>query len=106
MYPSASCQEHYEQQAGKATDAQIDAACEKACLAIAPAWPLDRAIAVNPHWGRINRPLRQVAARMALLGNIQVFPTREYLREAWAKGRMTQQDLFYALATLQHGEDN
>ncbi|MDP2178126.1 MAG: DUF2309 domain-containing protein [Methylicorpusculum sp.] len=105
LYPSASCQEHDEQQAGKATDAQIDAACEKACLAIAPAWPLDRAIAVNPHWGRINRPLRQVAARMALLGNIQVFPTREYLREAWAKSRMTQQDLFYALATLQHGED-
>lgn len=105
LYHSASFQDHYEPHADKVTEAQIDAACEKACQAIAPAWPLDRAIAVNPHWGRINRPLRQVAARMALLGSIKVFPTREYLREAWAKGRITQQDLFYALATLQHGED-
>ena len=28
---------------------RIDAACDQACHAIAPAWPLDRAIAVNPH---------------------------------------------------------
>ncbi len=105
LYPSAPFPDHDEPHVGKTTDAQIDAACEQACQSIAPAWPLDRAIAVNPHWGRINRPLRQVAARMAVLGNIQVFPTREYLREAWAKGRMTQQDLSCALATLQHGEE-
>ena len=33
-------------------DRRIDAACTQACRAIAPAWPLDRAIAVNPHWER------------------------------------------------------
>lgn len=37
---------------------QIEAACEQACRHIAPAWPLDRAIAVNPHWSRIGRPVR------------------------------------------------
>lgn len=31
----------------------IEKACSQACQAIAPAWPLDRAIAVNPHWSRI-----------------------------------------------------
>ncbi|MBU3694479.1 MAG: DUF2309 domain-containing protein [Rhodocyclaceae bacterium] len=83
-----------------ATRALIDAACEQACRAIAPAWPLDRAIAVNPHWGRIGRPLRQVAARMAVLGAIQVFPTRAYLTQAWEEGRITPADLAHALGDL------
>ncbi|MBU6261329.1 MAG: DUF2309 family protein, partial [Burkholderiales bacterium] len=64
------------------TDRLIDRACERACGAIAPAWPLDRAIAVNPHWQRIDRPLRRVAARMAVLGGIRVLPPREQLRAA------------------------
>ena len=78
--------------------AQIDAACERACEAIAPAWPLDRAIAVNPHWKRIGRPLREVAARMAVLGGIRVLPPRDQLRAAWAAGRIGPGDLALALA--------
>ncbi len=78
----------------------IDAACEQACQAIAPAWPLDRAIAVNPHWGRIGRPVREVAARMAVLGGIQVFPSRSYLQQAWTSGRVSESDLDAALRAL------
>lgn len=81
--------------------ADIELACEQACRAIAPTWPLDRAIAVNPHWGRIERPVLEVAARMAVLGNIQVFPARSYLRAAWEQGRIKEADLDHALATLQ-----
>ncbi len=80
--------------------ARIQAACAQACSAIAPAWPLDRAIAVNPHWQRTGQPLRRVAARMALLGGIQVFPPRERQREAWQGGRITPQDLALALQRL------
>lgn len=79
---------------------RVDAACAQACEAIAPAWPLDRAIAVNPHWKRIARPVREVAARMALLGGLQVFPPRERQREAWESGRIQPQDLAQALARL------
>lgn len=78
----------------------IDAACELACQSIAPTWPLDRAIAVNPHWERIGRPVRQVAARMAVLGGIQVFPPREHVRAAWESGRIAPADLLYALQIL------
>lgn len=78
--------------------ARIEAACEQACKTIAPAWPLDRAIAVNPHWSRIGMPVRRVAARMALLGNIQVFPPRNYLQRAWEEGRIRPVDLDDALA--------
>lgn len=64
---------------------EIEAACEQACQSIAPAWPLDRAIAVNPHWCRIGRPVREVAARMAVLGDIRVFPPEAMCSKPGAK---------------------
>ncbi|MDE2430385.1 MAG: DUF2309 family protein, partial [Burkholderiales bacterium] len=76
---------------------QIEDACDKACQAIAPAWPLDKSIAVNPHWSRIGMPVRQVAARMAVLGGIQAFPTRDYQQRAWDDGRISLTDLELAL---------
>jgi uncharacterized protein YbcC (UPF0753/DUF2309 family) len=81
-------------------ESQIETACERACQAIAPAWPLDRAIAVNPHWSRIAMPVRQVAARMAVLGGLQVFPTRESQQRAWDEGRITATDLNHALTRV------
>ncbi|MEB0135279.1 DUF2309 domain-containing protein [Actimicrobium sp. CCC2.4] len=79
---------------------QMEMACDKACQSIAPAWPLDRAIAVNPHWSRTGMPVRRVAARMAVLGNIQVFPTRNAQQRAWTEGRISQADLDLALAQV------
>jgi uncharacterized protein len=86
--------------ASEKTLAQIEAACAGACRMIAPAWPLDRAIAVNPHWSRIGLPLRQVAARMAVLGDIQVFPSRATQLLAWDQGRITAPDLAHAIAQV------
>lgn len=87
-------------QTAAATEQHIAAACQQACEAIAPTWPLDRSIAVNPHWGRIGRPVREVAARMAVLGDVQVFPGRAAQRLAYEEGRITQADLAHALAAL------
>ena len=80
--------------------ADIDAACQRACDAIAPAWPLDRAIAVNPHWSRIGLPVRTVAARMALLAGMRVLPSRAQQRQAWESGRISALDLTRALAQM------
>lgn len=80
----------------------IHVACERACQSIAPAWPLDRAIAVNPHWHRVNRPLREVAARMAVLGGIQVYPPRDRVLEAWRNGRIRASDLDEARRRMEH----
>ncbi|TXI16746.1 MAG: DUF2309 domain-containing protein [Roseateles sp.] len=77
---------------------RVDAACAQACATIAPAWPLDRAIAVNPHWARISRSVREVAARLAVLGDLRVFPPRDRLHQAWASGRISAADLDAALA--------
>lgn len=79
---------------------RIEAACAQACRAIAPAWPLDRAIAVNPHWERTEHSVRSAAARMAVLGGIAVFPPRDRLRDAWHSGRITEADLAEALSRL------
>ena len=83
-----------------ALNAQIEHACSQACQAIAPAWPLDRSIAVNPHWARTGLPVRRVAARMAVLGNIQVFPPRDQQQRAWSEGRISHTDLDHALLQL------
>lgn len=79
---------------------QIETACAQACRMIAPAWPLDRAIAVNPHWSRIGMPVRQVAARLAVLGDVQVFPPRATQLLAWEQQRITLPDLLQALALV------
>ena len=86
------------------TVARVQAACEQACEAIAPTWPLDRSIAVNPHWARIRMPVRSVAARMAVFGRIQVFAPRALQRRAWQEGRIHATDLVHALAMLPAGD--
>jgi len=83
-----------------ALNAQIEAACHQACQTIAPAWPLDRAIAVNPHWSRIGMPVRRVAARMAVLGGIHVFPPRDGQQRAWEAGRISRVDLELGLGQV------
>ena len=87
-----------------ASDVEIERACTQACQAIAPTWPLDQAIAVNPHWARIGMPIRRVAGRMAVLGGIQVFPARHQQDLAWREGRITAADLADALRQLPAAE--
>ena len=94
-HPAADSAEALSRKA--ALRARVDAACEAACQSIAPAWPLDRSISVNPHWERIGRPLREVAARMAVFAGIDVLPPRSMLREAWERGRLSPADLELAL---------
>lgn len=81
---------------------QIETACQQACAMIAPSWPLDQSIAVNPHWKRIHMPIRTVAARMATLAEIPVFPPRHYLETAWRTGRIQACDLQQAITQSGH----
>lgn len=76
---------------------RIEQACQQACDQIAPAWPLDQSIAVNPHWKRVQLPLREVAARMAVLADMQIYPARDYVLQAWKRGRIRAEDLQLAL---------
>ena len=47
--------------------AALQPAIKRACARIAPTWPLDRFIAVNPYWGHLERPVATAAAQLAAL---------------------------------------
>ncbi|MDF1820331.1 MAG: DUF2309 domain-containing protein [Alcanivoracaceae bacterium] len=58
-------------------------ALRDACARIAPSWPLDQLIAVNPFWEMRQRPFAEVAARMAALGQVQCLMDVDYYRSLW-----------------------
>ena len=49
-------------------------AVAEACDRIAPSFPLDRFIAVNPHWGWIDRPIEEAAAAVGVLAGMTLLP--------------------------------
>lgn len=87
-----------QQDPAVADDQALRRAVASACSGIMPAWPLDQAVAVNPHWRRIGLPIRRVAARLAVLGDFRVFPARDYIRREWDAGRISRADLDAALS--------
>jgi len=73
-------------------------AIELALDVIAPSWPLDRQIAVNPYWGFIGRTFDEAAATLRrLVGARFTLDPGEYLR-AWRTGEITAAALARALA--------
>jgi uncharacterized protein YbcC (UPF0753/DUF2309 family) len=78
-------------------DTGLDAAVERACGRIAPTWPLDQFIAVNPLWGFTERPLPEVATRIAALSGSRLLMPRAWYREQWHAGRMTERHLQAAI---------
>jgi uncharacterized protein YbcC (UPF0753/DUF2309 family) len=71
---------------------------DTACARIAPTWPLDRFIAVNPLWGWIQEPFPVVAAKAGALGGSALVPDRDHFRIAWREERITRDDLERAAA--------
>ena len=75
----------------------LDGVIERACSRVAPTWPLDRSIAVNPFWSMIDMPVSQVAARLASLSGAQLLMPRDWYREAYRDGRLRDEHLAAAL---------
>lgn len=61
-------------------------AIDQACGCIAPTWPLDRMIAVNPYWERIHEPFEQVASSLAQYAGSPITMPMAYYRERWESG--------------------
>ena len=70
------------------TDAALETAVDRACASIAPTWPLDRFIAVNPFWPRTNKPLSVVAGDLAALSGASLIMPRAWYAEEWRSGRL------------------
>ncbi len=76
---------------------ELAPAIEEACRRIAPAWPLDRLIAVNPYWGFVGLPIEEAAAELTALTGTRLLMPHEWYRAQWEAGRFTERQLREAL---------
>ncbi|HEX5360522.1 MAG TPA: putative inorganic carbon transporter subunit DabA, partial [Fluviicoccus sp.] len=78
-------------------DPALAAAVEASLQRLAPVWPLDRFIAVNPWWGFTHLPLPEAARHLhGLNGTVATWSSAEY-RAALARGEITRESLAEAL---------
>ncbi|HET9625202.1 MAG TPA: DUF2309 domain-containing protein [Kofleriaceae bacterium] len=80
------------------SDGALKEAVERACARIAPTWPLDRFIAVNPFWARTDQPLPKVAGELAALSGARLLMPRQWYAEEWRAGRLLPEHVREAIA--------
>jgi len=68
-------------------------AIHQACERIAPTWPLDRWIAVNPWWGHKDQPASGAHQELMVLNGTGLLMPPEFYLNAWRNGRITAADL-------------
>lgn len=73
-----------------------------AAARMAPTWPLDRFIAVNPYWGWVGLPMPEAAAALGTLAGTRLTMPREWFREQWMAGRLKTRDLEAAAERAAH----
>jgi len=83
---------------------QYDESIAKACERIAPLWPLQNFVAVNPFWGFIDEPFPKVAGRMQRVAHARMHLDRDFYRVAWEEGRITDEDLVEASSKVAGGQ--
>ncbi|MDX1696246.1 MAG: putative inorganic carbon transporter subunit DabA, partial [Ketobacteraceae bacterium] len=64
----------------------VIAAIKAACATVAPTWPLDRMIAVNPYWERKHQHFDEVARDLAQLAGSPLTMPLAYYKERWQAG--------------------
>ncbi|MGB1921766.1 MAG: putative inorganic carbon transporter subunit DabA, partial [Alcanivorax sp.] len=85
-------------------EADIEAAIQTTVSRIAPTWPLDRMIAVNPYWGHRDLSFMQTATQLArLAGSPMALDASDY-RDAWQAGDIDADALAQARDELAPGE--
>jgi uncharacterized protein YbcC (UPF0753/DUF2309 family) len=83
-----------KQSTGPALWSVLDAACSK----VAPTWPLDRFIAVNPFWEMVDSPMPTVSTQLTALSGARLLMPRAWYRQQHVKGVLTSQHLERAIA--------
>jgi uncharacterized protein YbcC (UPF0753/DUF2309 family) len=75
----------------------------KACDSLAPIWPLDQWIAVNPFWGLRSLPASRAEQVLRERAGIGILMPAAFYQEAWTAGRIKQSDLTAAIAERGEG---
>jgi len=89
--------------ASRRAPASLDssAALDTACARIAPTFPLDRFIAVNPYWGLVADRIELAAQRLGQWSGARLLMPRAWYRDRWQAGQLTPQHLQTALEHAQ-----
>lgn len=85
-------------QANQYTFDLIQHSIAQACNSIAPTWPLDQFIAVNPYWYMVDRPFEEISVNLGLTCNSQLSMPKKYYRELWNTNVITHEHLLKALS--------
>ena len=72
---------------------------DAACARLAPTWPLDQFIAVNPYWGWLDKPFDEAAAELARMSGSLMWTPREHHLARWKAGDLRAEHLRAALAS-------
>ncbi|RLQ21120.1 DUF2309 family protein [Seongchinamella sediminis] len=78
----------------------VNAAIDAAIDTVAPTWPLDRMIAVNPYWGRIHQHFEEARQSLAHIAGSPLALAPAHYREAWERGDIAPADLERAAQEL------
>lgn len=66
---------------------------------IAPSWPLDQYIAVNPWWRLRNMKMTEASSKLRILGNIRMLMPKDYYKSLWLT-EVTEEHLIEAKKQL------
>jgi uncharacterized protein len=66
---------------------------------VAPTWPLDQFIAVNPHWAWRSQNVASSAAALGVLAGTRLTPERDWFQQSWRSGLIEPVDLAASAAT-------
>ncbi|NUP06058.1 MAG: DUF2309 domain-containing protein [Polyangiaceae bacterium] len=80
------------------TSTDLNEAIDRACARIAPTWPLDRFIAVNPFWTCTDKPLPRLAGELASLSGARLLIPRAWYAQEWREGRLRPEHVREAIA--------
>jgi hypothetical protein len=86
------------------THEEIQQAARNAGQRIAPLWPLQDFVAVNPFLGLADRSFAESAETMRRMAGARVTMPRSFYRTAIADGRISRDDLVQALAEMPAGD--
>ena len=75
----------------------VDELLDRACGRIAPTWPLDRFIAVNPFWERTESSPAALSAELGALSGTRLLMPRAWYREKWQQGGLRPEHLQAAI---------
>ncbi len=80
--------------------AAVSAMVERAATFVAPLWPLDRFVAVNPFLGLADRTFADASVMLGRIGRAQTLMPIAFYAGLIEAGRITDADLAAALASL------